>query len=107
MEWKVVNAPYNRPIKQQINHNLVSTSGQLYSDAVCVNPQIGITYAKNIYTRELNQNSFRLLVNAPKVSRLGETLVYKVWIEKSGQQCFPVKCFRIQFMSAFHCYLFY
>ena len=103
-DWYLVNTDSNTIIDQQISHDLISNSGQLYGDTVCVNKDFGITYASNVFTNKHYMNDkqlFQMMVTAPKDSRIGDTLVYRVIVQRtSGQQnCFPVNHNSICFLD--------
>ena len=93
--WSLVNTDSNRPIDKQISRDLDYNSGQLYADSVCVSKESGITYARSVVDtkRTVNDKHFSITVISPKESRIGDTLLFKVFVQKTSaedQTCVPV-----------------
>ena len=94
-EWNLVNTHSNRPIDKQISRDFASNSGQLYADSVCVNKESGITYARSVFQNKPTDNDkqFEINVESPKEARIGDTLLFKVFIQKrrtDDRTCIPV-----------------
>lgn len=90
-DWHFVDTQNSGVIERQISPE-VESSDQLYADTVCLNKDVGITYARTkIESNHVDERPFKLIVSAPEEARIGDTLIYQVMVEKAATvDCLPV-----------------